>query len=157
MGARILPRRFDNFSGCSAMIAAARKKSAEKIIDDANPSKLNAALSISKLVLDVLGIARHGPIARWIATVKSKLKSFETFPASADSDPAFSAANSDRTGNPIAVMAKPMNAGTMFSPARNARKAGNMRFPAPKNIAKTVNESNMLFLFSAMEFIIPQY
>ena len=59
-GERILPSIFDSRSGCSATSDAARKKTTEYM-------SMNSLLSgriISALVLAVLGMARHGPIAR---------------------------------------------------------------------------------------------
>ena len=77
-----------------------------------------AFATISKLVLAVLGIARHGPIARYIATVKACANTGCTREESASSDAAFSIAIKERTGSPIAVIMKPRNALAVFPPAR---------------------------------------
>ena len=68
-------------------------------------------------------------------------------------EPDFPIARSASTGSPTAETAKPRNAGIKDEPASYAKNGGKIRFPAPKNIEKTVSESMILFLLRILGII----
>ena len=105
-----------------------------------------AIAAISKLADAVRGIARHGPMARYIAIVNALPNAGWILEERFSSPSVLSTAISPMTGSPIAVIANPMKAGTKCSPASMARNGGKMRFPAPKNIENMVSGIRMRLL-----------
>ena len=71
--------------------------------------------------------------------VKSCAKAGCTRPASFSRPPERATAITPRTGSPTALIKNPAAAGIMDVPACTARKGGNIRLPAPKNMEKSVN------------------
>lgn len=61
--------------------------------------------------------------------------------------PDLATATTPRTGNPMAVTAKPAMAIQIFVPADAPKKGGKIRFPAPKNMEKSVRPTKTSFCF----------
>lgn len=68
-------------------------------------------LSISKAVEDVRGMARNGPMVRYMSAMNTEANSGLTRPASSRTPPHTATATMPSTGKPIPAIKKPVMAG----------------------------------------------
>ena len=70
-----------------------------------------SGLSISKAVEDVRGMARNGPMVRYMSAMNTEANSGLTRPASSRTPPHTATATMPSTGKPIPAIKKPVMAG----------------------------------------------
>ncbi len=99
---------------------------------------------ISIVVEPVLGIAKRGPITKTRILQYKLLNLLEIFIEKFSNSPTFINAKTPSKGKPAAVSKKPIPDKNQLSPMLYPTEGGNIRFPAPKNIANNAKPSTKI-------------
>ena len=114
-GAEKRPSTRDNSPGRSASANATPKNATENAaVATPRPAASvtgSRGLSISKAVEDVRGMARNGPMVRYMSAMNTEANSGLTRPASSRTPPHTATATMPSTGKPIPAIKKPVMAG----------------------------------------------
>lgn len=141
-GAEKRPSTRDSRPGRSDNANATAKNAAENAIAAISRPAASVAgskgFSISKAVEEVRGMARNGPMVRYMSPMNTEANSGLTRPASSRTPPHTATATMPSTGSPMPAARKPAIAGIAASPACRPSSGGRMRLPAPKNIENSM-------------------
>ena len=110
------------------------------------PCDKNGLIASSKGILAALGIAKNGPIIRSKNIEKISANLGEILFARLWSPFDFATAAIPKIGNKTAVKQKATIAIEVWFPARLPKNGGNIKFPAPKNIEKSVSPTTKKLL-----------